>query len=85
MIDVETQKLWDKFDNDIEKRSYIMRILLVLDQLFNVVFLNGSQDQTTSGHIAKRQYEKSSNWFMNKLCIILKKIEAKHCWLSRKE
>jgi len=30
-----------------------MRLLLVLDQLGNVVFFNGSQDETISSHIGR--------------------------------
>lgn len=84
-VDQRTKELWNKFDSDISKRSYAMRLILALDQLLNVAFMNGSQDQTISGHIAKKQYEGNSRWYHDMLCCVLKKIEAKHCWLSRKE
>jgi len=83
--DFHTKKMWIKFDNDIAKRSYFMRILLAIDQLLNVIFLNGSQDQTISGHIAKKQYEGKARWYHCLLCRFLMIFEAKHCWLSRNE
>ena len=84
-IDKETLEKWAQFDEDIAKRSYGKRVALILTQAFNVIILNGSQDQTTSGHIAKKQYEGTSNIFLDFICLILRKIEARHCWLSRKE
>ena len=83
--DSKTLEIWNKFDNDIAKRRYGMRLLLAIDQFFNVLLLNGSQDQTLSGHIAKKQYESTDRWYHNLLCDILKRIESSHCWLSRKE
>jgi len=64
-----------KFENDTKKRSRIMRLLLVLDQLGNVVFFNGSQDETISSHIGRTGKAK---W----LCRILRKFESKHCLKS---
>ena len=32
-----------KFENDVKKRSRLMRFLLVLDQMANVIFWDGSQ------------------------------------------
>lgn len=43
--------LIEKFDNDMQKRTRLMRFLLVLDQMGNVIFWNGSQDETISSHI----------------------------------
>ena len=68
-----------KFKNDVEKRSWIKRLLLVLDQLLNVVFWNGSQDETVSSHIARRIQDGTATWFDRKLCCLLKKIEDNHC------
>jgi len=82
---VETRKLWIKFDKDIEKRSYLFRVILAIDQLFNVILFNGSQDQTMSGNIAKKQYENTSKWYHDYLCKILNVFESSHCWKSRKE
>jgi len=75
-------QLYKKFDNDVKKRSRLMRFLLVLDQMFNVILWNGSQDETISSHIHRRQSEGKANWFDNKVCCLLKKIESKHCLKS---
>lgn len=40
----ERVALYKKFDKDMAKRTRLMRFLLVLDQMFNVLFWNGSQD-----------------------------------------
>ena len=68
----EDNMLIAKFKNDVNKRSWVMRLLLVLDQLGNVLFFNGSQDETISSHIGRTGKAK---W----LCWILRKLEAKHC------
>lgn len=33
------------------KRSYLFRLLVAIDQLFNVLLLNGSEDHTISGRV----------------------------------
>ena len=71
----EDDVLIAKFKNDVNKRSWGMRLLLVLDQLGNVLFFNGSQDETISSHIGRTGKAK---W----LCKILRKLEAKHCLKS---
>lgn len=74
--------LFEKFDQDIAKRSRMMRFLLVLDQMGNVVFLNGSQDETISSHIHRRQLKGKATWIENGLCWVLKRLEARHCFNS---
>ena len=71
--------LIDKFENDVKKRSRIKRLLLVIDQLGNVLFWNGSQDETISSHIHRRIEKGKANWFDKKPCCLLKKIENNHC------
>lgn len=61
-----------KFENDVKKRSYFMRLLLVIDQLGNVLFFNGSQDETISSHIGRTGKAK---W----LCKLLRLLESEHC------
>ena len=46
--------LMEKFELDVKKRSRLNRFLLVLDQMFNVILWNGSQDETISSHIHRR-------------------------------
>lgn len=75
----ELEILYAKFDRDVEKRSRLFRTLLVLDQLLNVVFWNGSQDETVSSHIGRRIKAGKATWFDKKLCYFLKKLEDNHC------
>ena len=71
--------LIEKFENDVKKRSRLNRFLLVLDQMFNVIIWNGSQDETISSHIHRRIESGKANWFNKKLCCLLKKLESNHC------
>lgn len=77
-----TKTLIEKFENDIRKRSRIKRLLLVIDQLGNVLFWNGSQDETISSHIHRRIESGKATWFDKKLCCFLKKFEHEHCEVS---
>jgi hypothetical protein len=74
-----TEQLIEKFENDVAKRKCLMRFLLVLDQMGNVVFLNGSQDETISSHIGRKIAQNRASWFERKLCCFLKKFENNHC------
>ena len=56
-----------------------MRFLLVLDQMINVVFWNGSQDETVSSHVGRRIEEGKATWFDKRLCCFLSKLEHNHC------
>ena len=85
MTPQEYEVLVQKFENDVQKRSRLMRFLLVLDQMMNVVFWNGSQDETISSHIARRIDSGKATWFDKKLCCLLKKIENNHCNKSKGE
>ena len=74
--------LYAKFDNDMKKRNRTMRLLLAIDQLFNVLLWNGSQDETISSHIHRRQLNGTATWFDKKICCLLKKLESEHCLKS---
>ncbi len=74
-----TEKLIEKFENDKKKRSRFMRVALALDQLCNVIFWNGSQDETVSSHIGRRIKKGEATWFDRKLCCLLKRLENNHC------
>ena len=56
-----------------------MRFLLVLDQMGNVLFLNGSQDETISSHIGRNIENGTATWIQRKVCYLLSKLENKHC------
>ena len=79
---METQELYKKFDNDVDKRTRLMRFILVLDQMFNVIVWNGSQDETISSHIHRKQITGTATWLDKKICCLLKKIESEHCLKS---
>lgn len=74
-----TDVLVEKFKNDVEKRSRLMRFLLVVDQMFNVLLWNGSQDETISSHIGRRVNDGTATWFDKKLCYVLSKLDGNHC------
>ena len=80
-----SEYLVEKFENDIKKRSRLKRFLLVLDQMGNVLFWNGSQDETISSHIGRRIENNTATWFDKKLCCLLKKLDNNHCVESRGE
>lgn len=75
----ELKVLYNKFDNDVNKRSRLFRFLLVLDQMFNVLLWNGSQDETISSHIGRRINNGKATWFDKLLCKFLHLIESNHC------
>lgn len=74
-----TDDLIEKFEKDKQKRTRLMRFLLVLDQMCNVIFWNGSQDETVSSHIGRRIKKGEATWFDKKLCCFLKMLENNHC------
>jgi len=79
---VNREELYAKFDKDMTKRTRLMRFLLVLDQMFNVLLWNGSQDETISSHIHRRQEKGTATWLDNVVCCVLKKFESEHCLKS---
>lgn len=76
------EELYAKFDKDMTKRTRLMRFLLVLDQMFNVVIWDGSQDETISSHIHRRKEKNIANWFDKAVCWVLTKFESEHCMKS---
>ena len=74
-----------KFEYDVQKRSRVMRFLLVVDQMFNVILWNGSQDETISSHIGRRIEANKATWFDKQLCKFLRFLQAKHCIKSKGE
>ena len=80
-----TDGLINKFENDMKNRTKGRRFLLVLDQMLNVIFWNGSQDETISSHIGRKIEKGTATWFDKKLCCFLKKLENNHCIKSKGE
>lgn len=73
------EQLIEKFENDIKKRPYWLRLLLVADQFLNVLIWNGSQDETVSSHIGRKIQAGKANRFEKALCCLLRKLESEHC------
>jgi len=76
------EELVAKFENDVKKRSRVFRLLLVIDQFFNVLLWNGSQDETMSSHIGRRIKNGDANVFDKIICKFLQALESKHCTKS---
>ena len=76
------EELIEKFENDVAKRSRFMRFLLAIDQTLNVIWLNGSQDETVSSHIARNIETDTSTWLQRLVCKGLRLLETKHCLKS---
>lgn len=73
------KELIKKFEKDMKKRSRLFRLLLIFDQFFNVLILNGSQDETLSSHTYRRILKGTASKFEIWVCSLLKKVEANHC------
>lgn len=61
-----------KFDRDMKIYSRGYRLILAIDNFFNVLIFNGSMDETISSHLGRTGKHK---W----LCCILNKLEYNHC------
>ena len=85
MTHEERKTLIEKFERDVAKRTRWYRFLLVLDQMGNVIFWNGSQDETISSHISRRQEAGTATKWDNFVCCLLKKLEQNHCKKSEGE
>lgn len=81
----QLKDLYTKFDTDMKERTRFNRVCLAIDQLGNVIFLNGSQDETISSHIHRKQEAGTSTPTLDKLCCLLSKLEYNHCYKSRGE
>jgi TFIIF-interacting CTD phosphatase-like protein len=80
-----TEEYVEKFEEDMSKRSRVMRFLLVLDQMFNVLLWNGSQDETISSHVGRRIETGKATWFDKAVCRFLSVLESNHCLKSKGE
>ncbi len=52
-----------------KKHNYILKLLISIDQFFNVLLLNGNEDQTISGRVGYRSYA-TGKWYW----LVLEKI-----------
>ena len=67
-----------------QPRPYYFRLLLAIDQLFNVLLLNGSEDHTISGRVGYKAYKtKKKRWlFAEKVINTLFWFDKNHCYNS---
>ena len=79
MTPEEKKVLIEKFERNMKKRNRWYRFWLAVDQLFNVLVWNGSQDETISSHISRRQEAGTATKWDNFICCLLKKLEQNHC------
>ena len=77
--------IYSKFDKDVQTKSKSLRLLIVIDQFFGVLFWNNSQDETISSKIGRLQEQGKATWIDKKICCILNKFEYNHCKKSKGE
>lgn len=77
--DKELEVLYAKFENDVKTKSRWLRALIAFDQLIGVMFWNNSQDETISSKIGRKKLLHKTNWFEEKLCCLLSKLDYNHC------
>ena len=71
--------LYDKFDRDVLYYSRGYRVLLAIDQFFNVLIFNGSMDETISSNIGRKIEAGTATKFEKLICKFLHKLESEHC------
>ena len=76
---MKRKELENKFIEDIKKRGRVKRLLLAIDQFFNVLIWNGSQDETISSHIGRKIRDNRANRVEKWICSLLQELEAGHC------
>jgi hypothetical protein len=65
-------------------KNYVLRVLIALDQLANVVLLNGHEDHTISGRVGYKAY-KTKRWYWKlaeKLINTMFWFDKNHCYNS---
>ena len=76
--------MFDFSDNFITKEKKnesknVFRLLLVIDQFFNVLFWNGANNETISGNIGRSIQKNKANISSKCVCFVLIKIQNRHC------
>ena len=66
------------------RKSYLLRLLIALDQLFNVLLLNGSEDHTISGKGGYRAlHSNKKRWkIAEKIINTIFFFDKEHCYNS---
>lgn len=62
----------------MNKKPYWLRLLVSIDQFFNVLLWNGNEDQTISGHIGYKIEDGTATWFDKLIAKGLHKIDHDH-------
>ena len=67
---VEECRAWGRGEKSrLPRKSRYIRILLCLDQMLNVIMLDGSEDETVSSHVGRHYpgswIERIINWLFN--------------------
>ena len=76
---IRKEEFIEKFNEDVKEKSRVKRLLIALDQIFNVLIWNGSQDETISSHIARRIEANKAYRVEVYICKFLKMLESQHC------
>lgn len=65
-----------------KKKSYILKLLIVIDAFFNVFLLNGSEDHTISGRVGfKALITKKKRWLIaEKVINTIFFFDKNHCY-----
>ena len=68
----------------VKRFNYFFRLLIALDQFFNVLLLNGNPDHTISGRVGYRAY-KTGKWYwlaIEKVINTFFWFDKNHCYTS---
>jgi len=67
-----------------ERKSYALRILISIDQLFNVLLFNGDEDHTISGMVGYKAFTtKKRRWLIAESIInTIFWLDKNHCYNS---
>lgn len=62
-------------------KSYLLRLFIAFDQFLNVLFLNGSEDHTISGHVGyKAMITNKTRWLVaEKIINTIVFFDKDHC------
>lgn len=66
------------------KKSYILKLLIVIDAFFNVLIFNGSEDHTISGRVGHKAHTtKKRRWLiLEKIINTIFFFDKNHCYKS---
>lgn len=63
-------------------RRWLWKLLLAIDQFFNVLLWNGDEDETISSNLGKKVRDGEANKFESAICWALDKVDPNHCFDS---